>query len=442
MQQQGIDYNEVFAPVARMDTVRMIIALVAQKGWTIYQLDVKSAFLHGELSEEVYVEQPKGYIQQDDPQKVYKLKKALYGLKQAPRAWFSRIEAHFFNEGFERCHSEHTLFTKTGREGKILIVSLYVDDLIFTGNDELMFLEFKNSMVREFDMTDLGKMKYFLGVEVLQGPNGIHISQRKYALEVLKKFGIEDCNLVHNPIIPSFKILKDERGVQVDETYFKQVVGSLIYLTATRPDLMFTVSLVSRYMGKPTELHLQAVKRALRYLKGTISYGIFYKKGGSESLVGYPDSDYAGDLEDQKSTSGYVFMLGSGAIVWSSKKQPIVTLSTTEAEFVVAASCVTQAIWMKRILEKLSQSQSQCTTIFCDNSSTIKLSRNPVMHGRNKHIDVRFHFLRDLTKEGTVELIYCGTQEQLADVMTKALKLDTFQKLRDQLGVCQVPEVN
>ena len=264
------------------------------------------------------MEQPKGYIQQDDPQKVYKLKKALYGLKQAPRAWFSRIEAHFFNEGFERCHSEHTLFTKTGREGKILIVSLYVDDLIFTGNDELMFLEFKKSMVREFDMTDLGKMKYFLGVEVLQGPDGIHISQRKYALEVLKRFGMEDCNSVHNPIIRGFKILKDEKGVQVDETYFKQIVGSLIYLTATRPDLMFTVSLISRYMGKPTELHLQAVKRALRYLKGTINFGIFYKKGGSESLVGYADSDY--DLEDQKSTSGYVFMLGSRAVAWSSKK--------------------------------------------------------------------------------------------------------------------------
>ena len=167
VQQQGIDYNEVFAPVAIMETVRMIIALAAQKGWTIYQLDVKSAFLHGELSEEVYVEQPKGYIQQDDPQKVYKFKKTLYGLKQAPRAWFSHIEAHFFNEGFERCYSEHTLFTKTDREGKILIVSLYVDDLIFTGNDELMFLEFKKSMVREFDMTDLRKMKNFLGIEVL-----------------------------------------------------------------------------------------------------------------------------------------------------------------------------------------------------------------------------------------------------------------------------------
>lgn len=258
VQQQGIDYNEVFAPVARMDTERMIIALAAQKGWTVYQLDVKSAFLHGELSEEVYVEQPKGYVQKDDPQKVYKLKKALYGLKQAPRTWFSRIEAHFMSEGFERCHNEYSLFTKTSREGKILFVSLYVDDLIFTGNDELMFLEFKNSMVREFDMTDLGGMRYFLGVEVLQRSDGIYISQRKYALEVLKRFGMEGCNSVHNPIVPGFKLFKDENGVKVDETYFSQVVESLMYLTATRPDLMFVVSLISRYIGQPTELYLQA----------------------------------------------------------------------------------------------------------------------------------------------------------------------------------------
>ncbi|CAL9005605.1 unnamed protein product, partial [Prunus brigantina] len=294
VQQQGIDYTEVFAPVARMDT----------------------------LNEEVYVEQPKGYELKKNPQKVYRLKKALYGLKQAPRAWFSRIEAHFISEGFEKCYSEHTLFIKTNKGGKILIVSLYVDDLIFTGNDELMFVEFKNSMLREFDMTDLGRMRFFLGIEVLQRSDGIYICQRKYALEV----------------------------------------------------------------------------------------------------------DYAGDLEDRKSTSGYVFMLGSAAVAWSSRKQPIVTLSTTEAEFVAAAACASQAVWMKRILEKLSLEESKCTTIFCDNSSTIKLSKNPVLHGRSKHIDVRFHFLRDLTREGTIELVYCRTQDQLADVMTKPCTLDAFQR--------------
>ncbi|CAL5357308.1 unnamed protein product [Camellia sinensis] len=420
----------------------MIVALAAQKGWTLYQLDVKSAFLHRKLNEEVYVEQPKGYELKNNPQKVYMLKKALYGLKQAPRAWFIRIEAHFISEGFEKCYSEHTLFIKTNKGGKILIVSLYVDDLIFTGNDELMFAEFKNSMLREFDMTDLGRMRFFLGIEVLQRSDGIYICQRKYALEVLKRFRMENSNSVHNPIVPGCKLFKDENGIGVDETLFKQMVGCLMYLTATRLDLMFAVSLISRYMAKPTELHLLAAKRILRYLKGTTGLGVFYKKGWCEDLVGYADSDYAGDLEDRKSTSGYVFMLGSGAVAWSSRKQPIVTLSTTEAEFVAAAACASQAVWMKRILEKLSLEESKCTAILCDNSSTIKLSKNPVLHGRSKHIDVRFHFLRDLTRERAVELVYCGTQDQLADMMTKPLTLDAFQRSRSQLGVCQVPELN
>ncbi|XP_048227206.1 secreted RxLR effector protein 161-like [Ricinus communis] len=195
-------------------------------------------------------------------------------------------------------------------------------------------------------------------------------------------------------------------------------------------------------MANPTELHLMVAKRILRYLKGTIGFGVFYKHRGYKSPVGYTDSDYAGDVEDRKSTSGYVFMLGAGAVAWSSRKQPIVTLSTTEVEFVAAAACASQAIWMKRIFEKLSQEESKCTTIYCDNSSKIKLSKNPVLHGRSKHIDVRFHFLPDLTKDGIVELVHCGTQNQLVDLMTKPLTVVVFQKFRSQLGVCCVPELN
>ena len=277
-QKYGVDYTEVFAPMARMDTVMMIIALAAQKNWTIFQLDVKSAFLHGELSEDVYVEQPKGYEKNGTEHLVYKLHKALYGLKQAPRAWFRRIEAHFIGEGFQRCDSEQALFTKRNREGKIIIVSVYVDDLIFTGNDEVMMFEFKSSMLREFDMSDLGKMRFFLGIEVLQKSDGIYICQKKYALEVLRRFGMMESNSVGSPIIPGFKISRDENGDFVDETYYKQLVGSLMYLTATRPDMVFVTCLISRYMKKPMEIHLQAAKRALRYLKGTMNYGIHYKK--------------------------------------------------------------------------------------------------------------------------------------------------------------------
>lgn len=441
-QKHGVDYTEVYAPVARMDTVRMIIALAAHKNWQIFQLDVKSAFLHGELNEDVYVEQPRGYEKKGSEHLVYKLHKALYGLKQAPRAWFSRIEAHFIDEGFQRCDSEQTLFTKRSKEGKIIIVSVYVDDLIFTGNCEIMMSEFKSSMLREFDMSDLGKMRFFLGIEVLQKSDGIYICQRKYASEVLKRFGMMESNSVSSPIVPGFKVSKDGDGKEVDETYYKQLVGSLMYLTATRPDMMFVTCLISRYMTKPMHIHLQVAKRALRYLKGTVNYGLHYKKGGEGKLLAFTDSDYAGDVDDRKSTSGYVFLMSSGAVSWCSKKQPILTLSTTKAEFVAAAVCVCQGIWMKRILEELGHTCGNGINVMCDNSSTIKLSKNPVMHGRSKHIDVRFHFLRNLTKEGKIELLHCGSQDQVADIMTKPLKLEVFQNLRKLLGVCDISDLN
>lgn len=405
-------------------------------------MDVKSAFLHGALNETVYVEQPKGYEKKGSERKVYKLHKALYGLKQAPQAWFSRIKSYFINEGFQKSQGEQTLFFKWSKEGKILIINVYVDDLIYTGDDELMMSEFKSSMQKEFDMTDLGKMRFFLGIEVLQGSEGIYICQRKYAMEVLRHFGLEDSNSVCNPIVPGYKMCKDEGGVKVNETYFKQMVGSLMYITSTRPDMMFFVSLISRFMSRPTELHFQAAKRALRYLRGTVNYGILYKKGGVEELVAFTDSDYAGDVEDRKSTSGYAFLMNGSAVAWSSKKQPIVTLSTTEAECVAAAGCACQAVWMRRILKELGYTQEGCTTVMCDNSSAIKLSKNPVMHGRSKHIDVRFHFLRDLTRDGAIEMVQCGTRDQIADLLTKPLKLDAFKKLREHLGVCELLEVN
>ena len=228
----------------------------------------------------------------------------------------------------------------------------------------------------------------------------------------------------------------------MDDNVFKQLVGSLIYLTTTRPDIMYATSLTSRYMVRPTDFHLQAAKRILRYLKGTASYGIHYKRNKGSELEAYTDSDYAGDMDDQKSTSGYAFLLSSGAISWGSKKQPIVTLSTTEAEFVAAAVCVCQAIWIRRVLKEMGHSDDNCMQIKCDNSSTIKLSKNPVMHGRSKHIDVRYHFLRNLTRSGSIALIHCGSREQVADIMTKPLKVDVFQQLRQSLGVCNITDLS
>ena len=440
-QEYGIDYKEVYAPVARMDTVRMILALAAQRGWCVFQLDVKSAFLHGKLAESVYVEQPKGYEIKDEEHKVYKLNKALYGLKQAPRAWFSRIESYFKKEGFKKEDSEQTLFTKV-EQGKYLIISLYVDDLIFTGDDERMISDFKSSMMREFEMIDLGKMRYLLGIEVMQFDGGIFICQAKYVVDVLRRFGMEHCNSVGNPMVPGIKISKDEHGDEMDGSLFKKMIGSLMYLTATRPDIMYAVSLLSRYMSRPTGVHYEAAKRILRYLQGTSKFGIFYKRNGNHELIGFTDSDYAGSLEDRRSTSGYIFILSGAAVAWSSRKQPIVTLSTTEAEFVAAAGSSCQAIWMQRVLKKIGYKGSETTLIFCDNSSTIKLSKNPVMHGKSKHIDVRYHFLRELVNDGIVQLQFCGTRHQIADILTKPLKLESFRELRKKLGVCEFPGGN
>ncbi|XP_052479605.1 uncharacterized mitochondrial protein AtMg00810-like [Gossypium raimondii] len=320
-QEFGIDYKEVFAPVARHDTIRLVIALAAQNSWPIFQQDVKSTFLHGDLNEQVFVKQPPGYIKIGEEHK---------------------------------CPYEYTFFVKMGNDGKqLLMVCLYVDDLIFTGNDQIMFDKFKKSMMAEFDMLDLGRMHYFLGIEVAQSDTDIFISQRKYAQEILKRFQMANCNPVGTPVKTSLKLVKDDTGRDVDNTLYKKIVGSLMYLTATRPDITYAINLICRFMECPKEMHLQAVKRILRYLQGTTDYEILYKKGEKSTLIGFTDSDYARDQDDRKSTSGYVFMLGTGVVSWSSRKQLIVTLSTTEAELVAASACVCQAIWMRKLLEEV-----------------------------------------------------------------------------------------
>ena len=250
---------------------------------------------------------------------------------------------------------------------------------------------------------------------------------------------------VKNPIVPGVRLTKDDKddeGAKINATIYKQLIGSLMYLTATRPDLVYVVSLMSRFMASPTELHLQAAKRVLRYLKGAVDLGILYQKRGNGELITYTDSDYAGDINDRKNTSGCVFLLSDGVVSWSSKKQPIVMLSTTEAKFVAGTSSACQGVWMRRFFKKLGHFQDKCIAMLCDNNSTIKLSKNPIMHGRNKHIDVRFHFLGDLTKNEIIELKHCVTQKQVVDIMTKPLKLDAFIKLRESMGMCVVSRVN
>lgn len=437
-QKPGIDYNETFAPVARLDTIQTIVALAAQKGWRLLQLDVKSAFLNGVLNEEVYVEQPEGYLTVNAENKVYKLNKALYGLKQAPRAWYAEIDKYLAKCKFKRSISEATLYTRKECEGEIIIVAIYVDDIVYTGNSVRMLAEFKKDMMQRYEMTDLGLLHHFLGMGILQSNQGIFIHQNKYAKSLLVKFGLEDCKPVTIPLVVGEKLRKEDGSEAADEGLYRRIVGSLLYLTATRPDLMYSASLLSRFMTNPTRKHMGVARRVLRYVQGTLTYGIEYKREKTATLIGYCDADWAGSEDDSRSTSGYIFSFGSGIFSWASVKQTSVALSTAEAEYVSASEATAQVIWLRCVLEDLGESQTEATLLKCDNMSAISMSRNPVFHQKTRHINRKFHFIREALQEGVIDVQYCRSEEQLADILTKALPKEKFNQLRLKLGVKSV----
>lgn len=260
-QQPGVDFGDTFAPVARHEIVRFLVALAAQCKWKIFHLDVKSAFLNGLLEEDIYVEQPEGFTVAGEEDKVYKLKKALYGLKQAPRAWYSRLDTHLLSQGFNRSLNEPTLYFKRQADGKLIVISVYVDDLMITGEDPLAVQEVKNEMLKVFEMSDLGEMKFFLGMEIAQSSEGIFLSQKKYALNLLKKFKLDKCKPVATPRVVNEKLMKDDSEEREDPKLYRSLIGSLLYLTASRPDVMFAASLLSRYMQSPSIKHFGAAKR-------------------------------------------------------------------------------------------------------------------------------------------------------------------------------------
>ncbi|KAA0041382.1 Retrovirus-related Pol polyprotein from transposon TNT 1-94 [Cucumis melo var. makuwa] len=431
----GVDYSDTFAPVARMDTIRLLFAIAAQKGWKLYQLDVKSAFLNGVLQEEIYVEQPEGCEKQGERNKVYLLKKALYGLKQAPRAWYSKIDEHLLSLGFLKSLSESTLYVKHNGTS-ILIVSLYVDDLLVTGNNADHIQNFKWEMMKMFEMTDLGLMSYFLGIEIKQGQGEVFICQKKYAKEILKKFKMDECKAVSTPMNQKEKLCKEDDADKVDEGYFRSLIGCLMYLTATRPDILNAVSILSRFMHCASELHLKAAKRVIRYVKGTSDFGVKFTRGKEFKLIGFSDSDWGSSIDDMRSTLGYCFTLSSGVFSWSSKKQEIVAQSTAEAEFIAATATANQALWLRKILLDLDLKQKKSTEILVDNKAAIAISHNPVFYKKTKHFNIKLFFLREVQKSGEVILVYCKTEDQVADILTKPLPTCKFEFLRSKLGVC------
>lgn len=307
----GVDYSDTFAPVARLDTIRLILVVVAQKNWRVYQLDVKSAFLNGFLQEEIYVEQPEGFVKKGEEDKVYLLKKALYGLKQAPRAWYNRIDEHLKSLGFGKSLSDSTLYVKHN-EADILIISLYVDDLLVTGSNTSLVEKFKQETMEAFEMTDLDVMTFFLGMEIKQDEHEVFICQKKYAKQILKKFKLEECKVMSTPMNQKEKLCKEDGTDKIDQVYFRSLIGCLMYLTATRPDILNALSILSRFMHCASELHLKAAKRVIRYVKGTYDFGIKFTRSKKFNLVGFSDSDWGGSIDDMRSTSGYCLTLGSG----------------------------------------------------------------------------------------------------------------------------------
>ncbi|GJX35189.1 putative ribonuclease H-like domain-containing protein, partial [Tanacetum coccineum] len=390
-QEEGIDYDEVFAPVARIKAIRIFLAYASYMGFMVYQMDVKSAFLYGQIKEEVYVCQPPGFEDPDHPDKVYKVVKALYGLHQAPRAWYDTLANYLLCNGFQRGKIDQTLFIKR-QKGHILLVQIYVDDIIFGSTKKELCDEFEKLMKDKFQMSSMGELTFFLGLQIQQKKKGIFISQDKYVNEILRKYNYTDVKSASTPTDLEKPLVQDGDAADVDEHLYRSMIGSLMYLTASRPDIMFAVCACARFQVSPKTSHLLAVKRIFRYLKGKPSLGLWYSKDSPLELVAYTDSDYAGATQDRKSTTGGCQFLGNRLISWQCKKQTVVATSTTEAEYVAAASCCGQVLWIQNQLLDYGYNFMN-TVIYIDNNSTICIIENPVQHSKTKHIEIRQSFL-------------------------------------------------
>jgi hypothetical protein len=432
-QVEGLDFGETFAPVARLEAIRILLAYASHHEMKLYQMDVKSAFLNGYINELVYVDQPPGFEDPRYPNHVYRLSKALYGLKQAPRAWYERLRDFLIEKGFTIGKIDTTLFTKKLNDD-IFICQVYVDDIIFGSTNEAYCKEFGDLMSKEFEMSMIGELTFFLGFQIKQMREGIFISQEKYTFDIFKKFKMLDCKPIKTPMATNGHLDLDEGGNPVNQTLYRSMIGSLLYLTASRPDIMFSVCMCARFQANPKESHLIAVKRIIRYLKLTPSIGLWYPKGARFELVGYSDSDYAGCKVDRKSTSGGCHLLGRSLVSWSSKKQNSVALSTAEAEYIAAGACCAQILYMKQTLLDYGVVLGK-VPLLCDNESAVKLANNPVQHSRTKHIDIRHHFLRDHVAKNDISLEGVRTEDQLADIFTKPLDEVRFCKLRNELNV-------
>ena len=423
-QEYGMDYEETFAPVAKMTSVRVLIAVASVRQWYISQMDVKNAFLNGDLKEEVYMVPPPGVSH--SPGQVCRLKKALYGLKQAPRAWFEKFSTVVTSLGFVSSYHDSALFVRSYSAGRILLL-LYVDDMIITGDDIDGIADLKSTLSRRFDMKDLGPLRYFLGIEVASSEKGYLLSQSKYTADIIERARLTDTRIVDSPLEVNARYTPSDGTPLPDPALFRSVVGSLVYLTITRPDIAYVVHIVSQFISSPTSIHWAAVMRIIRYLRGTLYQSLLFSSTSSLELRAFSDADWAGDPTDRKSTTSYCVFLGDSLISWKSKKQDAVSRSSTEAEYRAMASTTCEIVWLRWLLADMGVFLSSPTPMYCDNKSAIQIAHNTVFHERSKHIEIDCHVTRYHLQHGTLSLPFVSSSMQLADFFTKAHTLQRHQ---------------
>jgi hypothetical protein len=430
---EGVDFHETFAPVAKLVTVRTLLTVAVKRRWYTHQLDVNNAFLHGDLNEDVYMKIPQGFAKQDD-NRVCKLKKSLYGLKQASRNWYHKFTCSLIEIGFKQTPADHSLFIF--KEGKTFVAALiYVDDVVLVGNDLSKIQATKDFLNKRFSIKDLGPLKYFLGIEVARTNEGMVLSQRKYTLDILEDVGMTGCRPSSFPMEQNLKLDMCDKEPRVDANQYRRLIGRLLYLQATRPDIAYAVNILSQFVSDPRQTHMEAVTRVLRYLKGSPGQGILIPKEGGTNLLAYCDSDWLGCPMTRRSRTGYLLLLGGAPVSWKTKKQSVVSKSSAEAEYRAMSNAVSEILWMRWLLSELDMAPVGPTQLFCDNQAARHIANNPVFHERTKHVEMDCYFVRERVDSMEICPMPIDTKDQIADVLTKALGANTLRFLLCKLGV-------
>lgn len=437
-QEEGLDFVETFSPVVRTATIRTVLHVAVTKKWSLKQLDVQNAFLHGDLKETVFLKQPPGFVDPNKPDYVWKLKKAIYGLRQAPRAWFDKFSNFLLEYGFQCSFPDPSLFVYH-HGSDVIYLLLYVDDMIITGSNNALLDNLIAQLSKVFRMKDMGPVHYFLGIQVHHVDDGLFLNQEKYATDLLINAGMKDCSPMSTPLPLKLANVPGQDELFSDPSYFRSIAGKLQYLTLTRPDLQFSVNYICQRMHSPTVSDFTLLKRILRYVKGTLSMGIGISAKADSTLVCYSDSDWAGCSEIRRSTGGFCTMLGSNVISWSAKRHETVSKSSTEAEYRTMSLAASEIVWLQNLLRVMGLQQQRMPLLLCDNLSAVCLTANPMFHKRTKHFDVDYHYVRERVALKALEVKHIPASLQLADVFTKSLSQDSFYRLRGKLGVVTPP---